>query len=253
MLYIDYLAYNNNLKNISICEKVLLTGGGLVLAIAASSPLTPIIIFIIMQAVMLYAGIPVRYMVKLWMIPLPFIAVSLLTSIISISMEPFASLATLTIGPYYLGITQSGFLTAGLVGLRSVAAIACMYALATTTPIAHLVSYGAKIPSLKAVAEITLLAYRFIFVVLETSGRIYTAQQARLGYHAWRPSLRSIILLAANLGTNAFITSKNLYTALQARNYNEQLIFRTYQSPVVIYRVIIISISLILLFFTINR
>lgn len=247
MLYIDTLAYNNKLKDVSIIEKVLLTGGGLLLAIASSSAITPMIIFVLMHSIMLYAGIPVTYITKIWILPLPFLGVSLLTSIVSISSEWRQFLVFFPIGTYYVGIGEGGIQMASMVGFRSVAAISCMYALATTTPIAYVTQYVAKIPSLTAIGEIALLAYHFIFVIVETGERIHTAQQARLGYRSWQSSLRAITLLAANLGTRAFLTSKNLYTALQSRNYKEQLVFRTYQSPVCFCRMVSIIVGLVLL------
>ena len=252
MLYIDTLSYNNKLKNISIMEKVLLTGGALLLAVASSSVITPMLIFVLMHSVMFYAGIPVRYVTKMWMLPLPFIGTSLLTSIVSISPESLQFAASIQLGIYYVGITEGGIQMAKIVGCRSVAAISCMYALATTTPIAYLTNYLVKIPSLKAVGEIALLAYHFIFVVLETAESIYIAQQSRLGYRSWKSSFHAITMLAANLGTRTFLTSRNLYIALQSRNYNEQLVFRTYQSPIVFYRMAIIIVGLVLLYFTMN-
>lgn len=250
MLYIDYLAYNNKFKDVSIAEKILLMGGGLVLAVAFPSVITATLLIVIMHGLMIFAGIPLRYVVNIWMIPLPFIVLSLLTSMVSISLEPVKYLTGVKIGHIYLGITNDSFFTAKIVFFRSIAAISCMYALALTTPMACLISYVCRHRWLKVVGEITLLTYRFIFVVIETASCIYTAQQARLGYQSWRIGLRSVGLLAANLGRTAFITSQKLYIALQSRNYSGKLIFRSYQSPVIIYRVIIILLGLVGLFFT---
>jgi cobalt/nickel transport system permease protein len=76
------------------------------------------------------------------------------------------------------------------------------------------------------VLEVALLAYRFIFVILHTAAQIYTAQQSRLGYSNLTRSIRSIGILAANLGRKSFMTARALFIGLSSRNYSERLVFR---------------------------
>lgn len=223
MLYLDYLAYNNAFKNISIGEKLLFGGGGLVLALALPRPALLLAVAVAMHLAMLAARIPPAYLLRLWLAPAAFLAVSLAGVAVSFAVGPFPALAAVQAGPFYLGVTAAGLAAAGDILLRCLAAVSCLFLLATTTPAAHLAGYLGRFPPLRPVSEIALLTYRFIFVFLAAAAQIYTAQQSRLGYADYRRSLRSLGFLAANVGRKAFITARDLNIALTARNYQGRL------------------------------
>lgn len=240
MLYLDYLAYNNALKHISIIEKLLMGWGCLILSLVFPRPFTLLLIVLVMHLIMLYARISPRYLVRLWAAPLAFLIAGLVTVTVSAAAVPFPALFSAQVGNLYLGITPEGLATAEALFLRSAAAVSCLFMVATTTPIAHIAAFAAKIKALNTVMEISLLTYRFIFVFLETAAKIYTAQQSRLGYSTTRRALRSIGMLAANLGSKSFVTARELYTALLARNYSDRLVFRYPRQNISITRLIAI-------------
>lgn len=224
MLYLDYLAYNNALKNVSVAEKLLLSGGGLVLALALPRPAVQIALAAVMHAVMLAARIPPRYILRLWLGPLAFLAVGLAAVAVSVGGDaPLFALAGVRAGPLYLAVTAGGLETARDILLRSIAAVSCLLMLAATTPVAGIIAYSFRVPGLRPVGEIALLTYRFIFVFLAAAGQIYTAQQSRLGYADNRRSLRSLAVLAANVGRKAFVTARDLSLSMAARNYQGRL------------------------------
>jgi len=130
------------------------------------------------------------------------------------------------LGPVFIGITMAGWQAMEAALLRSLAASACLLMLAGTTPVSYLVAWMSQIAFLRPVLEVALLAYRFIFVILHTAAQIYTAQQSRLGYSSLPRSVRSIGILAANLGRKSFITARDLFIGLSSRNYTERLVFR---------------------------
>ncbi|MDT8903519.1 cobalt ECF transporter T component CbiQ [Anaeroselena agilis] len=223
MLYLDYLAYNNALNRVSIGEKLLLGGGSLALALALPRPVALVAVVAAMHAVMVLARIPVGYIARLWLAPCAFLAAGLAGVAVSVAAAPFAALASVEAGGFYIGVTAEGLAAAGGLLLRSVAAVSCLMMLATTTPVAYLAAWFARFPGLRPVSEIALLTYRFIFVFLTAAGQIYTAQQSRLGYAGPRRSLNSLALLAANVGRKAFLTANDLSNALAARNYQDRL------------------------------
>lgn len=223
MLYLDYLAYHNRLSRFSIGEKLLLGGGGLLLALALPGPAVALALVLVMHLVMLYAGMPPGYLLRLWLAPLTFLLIGLASVAISISSQPFDGLAVFQAGPYYLGFTQTGIAAAAMLAFRSIAAVSCLFMIASTTPVAHLAAYLARYPGVRSVSEVALLTYRFVFVLLAAAGQIYTAQQSRLGYAGPRRSVRSLSLLAANVGRKAFLTARELFVALSARNYSDRL------------------------------
>lgn len=223
MLYLDYLAYHNTLRHVSVGEKLLLGGGALLLALLLPRSAVLITVAVVMHLVMLYAHIPLPYLLRLWMAPVAFLVAGLVSVTVSVSAEPFAALITLSVGGYYLGVTQQGLAVAGELFLRSVAAVSCLFMLATTTPVAYMAAFLARIPILRNISEIALLAYRFIFVFLGVAAQIYTAQQSRLGYSSPRKTLSSLAFLAANVGRKTFLTARDLHLALAARNYRDRL------------------------------
>lgn len=244
MLYLDYLAYTNALSRVSILEKVLLGTGGLILVLFLSKPAVLLTVIVIMHAVMLYARAPLAYLIRLWLAPLAFLFLSVVTVMVSVMHEPFPAVYQFQAGPLYLGITADGMETAAALLLRSTAAVSCMFMLAVTTPVSHLVGYVSRVPGLRDVAEIALLTYRFIFVFLAAAGQIYTAQQSRLGYANGKTSLHSLSLLAANLGRKAALSARELYIALQARNYNNRLVYQLPQQKVNPLRLLLILLLL---------
>ncbi|WP_371366151.1 Cobalt transport protein CbiQ [Sporomusa rhizae] len=240
MFYLDYLAYNNALRQVSVTEKMVLGGGTLAVALCFPQPVTLLSIILLMHAVMLYARIPVRYILQLWLIPLGFLVAGLVSVLLSFSTQPFSAWFLLSIGTLYIGITlEDVFRVQGLL-LRSMASLSCLFMLATTTPVAYITAIFSRFSPLRVVMEIALLTYRFIFVFHEALAQIYMAQQSRLGYSGMTQSLYSLGLLAANVGRKSFVTSHELYIALLARNYSNQLIFQYARQPVNFYRLLVI-------------
>ena len=226
MLYLDYLSYNNGFKTVSVAEKLLFCSIGLVAAVWFSGVAALLGIILLTHTVMLAGRIPPGYLARLWLGPAAFLAIGLFTVLVTIHTDEFPALYAMKLGPFYLGITQTGLGTAKLLALRSAAAVSCLFALATTTPVMHIVALGARLGPLRVIMEITLLTYRFIFVILAAAGRIYTAQQSRLGYTDRRKTLASLAALASNLGRTAFLTARDLNIALLSRNYTDRLVLR---------------------------
>jgi cobalt/nickel transport system permease protein len=67
------------------------------------------------------------------------------------------------------------------------------------------------------------LIYSSIFVLLATAGRIYTAQDARLGYAGLVSGYRSLGTLFSAVFARACKRSHELYTAMEARGYDGEI------------------------------
>jgi cobalt/nickel transport system permease protein len=67
------------------------------------------------------------------------------------------------------------------------------------------------------------LVYRFIFVLLETADKMYTAQAARWGYATLKTSYFSLGQLVSNLFHKSYYCSRMLFTTLLARCYTGEL------------------------------
>jgi len=226
MLYLDYLSYHNRFSNISILEKLALGLGGLLLSVSSGTPAVNLAVFLFMSGILWRAGMPPSYWLRLWGTLLPFLLTAVATILFSFSLDSFPAIWSMRLGPVFVGITPAGWQAMEAALLRSLAASACLLMLAGTTPVSYLVAWMSQIAFLRPVLEVALLAYRFIFVILHTAAQIYTAQQSRLGYSSLPRSVRSIGILAANLGRKSFITARDLFIGLSSRNYTERLVFR---------------------------
>ena len=226
MLYLDYLSYHNRFVHISILEKLAVGLGGLLLAVSSGTPVMNLAVFLFMSAILWRAGMNFGYWLRLWGTLLPFLLTAVLTILFSFSWQPFDALWQMRLGPVHVGITAAGRSAMESALLRSVAAASCLLMLAGTTPVSYLAAWASQLRVLRPVLEVALLAYRFIFVILHTAGQIYTAQQSWLGYSTLSRSLRSIGILAANLGRKSFLTARDLFIGLSSRNYTDRLVFR---------------------------
>ena len=226
MLFLDYLAYHNRFAAISLIEKMSFGLGGLFFAVVSSNELLHVGLLTMMSILLIWAGMPITYWLRLWGTLLPFLSISLITILFSFSTGSFPALFMLKIGPCNIGITTENLLMAQEALLRSAASVSCLLFLAGTTPLAHVAAWGSRFTPIRPVLEVALLAYRFIFVVMHTASQIYTAQQSRLGYSHIRQSIRSIGILAANVGRKSFITARDLFIGLTSRNYDDRLVFR---------------------------
>lgn len=237
MLDLDYWSQYNRWRTVSIPEKAFLFLGGLIFALALKNPWALLSLFAGMHALMIFgAGIPIRVLLKLWMAPLVFIGISMITVAISVGSDPSRFVAAVSIGSGYIGFTPEGLMLSKGLFLRVIAALSCLFGLATTTPAAYGAAWFSRNRYLRSISEIALLTYRFIFVVFESSQQIYKAQQSRLGYQDYSLMIRSLSLLGANLGRKSFWSVREIYLALISRGYEERLSYRYPNYPISYFR-----------------
>ncbi|KYH33193.1 cobalt ECF transporter T component CbiQ [Neomoorella mulderi] len=224
MFSIDQYAYSNRLKNIHPGEKVAFALVTLLIALVAPRPLIPAIIIALMAGATIgIAGIPARFYLQLFLVPFSFLVAGVAMIALTITSQPQASLKGVTLLGWTLGFTPAGMHLAGKIFLKSLGAAACLYFLSLTTPIVDILTVLRQLRVPALLVDLISLTYRFIFVLLATVNDIYTAQASRLGYASLRTSYHSLGQLAANLFIKTYRRSQELFTALTARGYHEEL------------------------------
>ncbi|MZP31118.1 cobalt ECF transporter T component CbiQ [Heliobacterium undosum] len=223
MLYtIDQWAWANKLRDKSPTGKGLAALAGLLASLLSPTPWLPGLITLLSGALIVFAArVPLSIFVKLLTVPGLFLFTGCIT--VAFSPSPLDPVAQVTIGPYTPGISAAGLEQAGILFFRSLGATASLYFLVLTTPMVDVIELAARLRTPKIVTELMLLIYRFIFVLMETTQAIVVAQESRLGYSTKANSLRSLGILAANLFVRSLIRSRELYIALSARGYEEEL------------------------------
>ena len=76
----------------------------------------------------------------------------------------------------------------------------------------------------RLLVELMELIYRFIFVLMDTAGRIRVAQESRLGYQGFRQSLECVGTMLSLVFLRAWRQGDRVYAALEARGYTGSLV-----------------------------
>lgn len=224
MLKIDQYAYTNRLSGIHPAEKIMMAGLTMLICLIFSSPLISLLVLLIMTAATVYlAKIPGGFFGKLMLVPLFFLVAGVAAVAVSITRDSAILLWGIKIGSCMVGVTLGGLYKAGELLLKSLGAVSCLYFLSLTTPMVEILSVLGKLKVPPLVIELMSITYRYIFVLLETADRIYTAQASRWGYATWKRSYYSLGQLLSNLFSKSFYNAKMLYMTLSSRCYTGQL------------------------------
>jgi cobalt/nickel transport system permease protein len=115
---------------------------------------------------------------------------------------------------------RDGLLDGLLIAARIIGAVAVVNALAWITPFTELMAALSWLHLPRAFTEITLFAWRYLFLIFDDARVIYGAQKNRLGYSGYRRGIRSFGTLAGTLVIKAFDNSRNITTAMVQRGYD---------------------------------
>jgi cobalt/nickel transport system permease protein len=225
MIDINASSYDSPLRKRHPREKVFTTGLALGVVLFGPMPLAPIGAIIWMGY--LLCGInktPITRVVKLMAIPMAFMCLSVLTLVFYEIPRGVEPIFAIPIGTSNWGITPQSLTTGLQVSLKAIASLICLYFLILTTPMTAILSILKGWSFLKLIVELMELTYKMIFLLYDTTSRIYNAQKTRLGYDGVKASFRDLSVLASMAFKRAFKRSDALYTALEARGYEGDLL-----------------------------
>lgn len=224
MINIDTYAYSNTLKSVHPAEKFLFAMITLVVCLASPTVITPLIVLALMAGgIIIKAGIPARFFVKLMILPLSFVLASVLTIAFSISANPTGFWLAQNVGGFTVGIRYPDLITAVHISIKSLGAVSCLYFLALTTPMTEIITVLDKMRVPAIITELMMLIYRFIFVFMEIATTIRRAQSSRLGYISTKSSFRSLSQLFSALFGKVFLKSRELFDTMSSRGYTGEI------------------------------
>lgn len=224
MISIDKYAYTSKLRAIEPLQKLIFALLTLSVGLWADSLFISVSIFIIMTyATVKCGGTPLKYFIRLLLIPIAFLIISVSAVAIDVSVMPQDFIVSFSIQKLCIGVSESGLSEAMLLFFKTIASVTCLYFLALSTPIIDLLTVLRSLKVPKSIVEITGLVYKFIFILLETADNIFTAQNSRLGYVNITTAYRSFGILASTLFIRSYKRANNVYIALEARCYDEEL------------------------------
>jgi cobalamin biosynthesis protein CbiM/cobalt ECF transporter T component CbiQ len=216
---IDSYAYTNQLSQTSPATKIFFSASMLILCVLSASPIISIAVFIICAALIVGAAqIPWRFYLDMLTYPLVFAAVSCV--FIALFFGYGAPLATVPTPWFNWIIYTNGITTAITTFFRVLGAVTALFFLVLTTTMNDLFISLKKIYIPKTLIEISLLVYRYIFIFMEVSAKMTTAQKLRLGQTGWAKRIRQTALLAGNLFIRTLEQGERTFVAMSARGYD---------------------------------
>lgn len=222
MFSIEQYVYSNRLLHVHPGEKSAFSLIMMIICLASNSLLVFIAILILMSSlVILRAGIPYLFYLKLMTVPLLFLVVGVATVAISLSFSAPAGeyLWSVEIGGVWAGVFARDLEKAAILFFRSLGAVSSLYFLSLTTPVTDINCILRKLKAPVILVDLMNLVYRFIFVLAETAEKIYTSQSSRLGYKNIRSGYHSSGQLVSNVFLKSYHRSGMLLNTMSSRCY----------------------------------
>jgi cobalt/nickel transport system permease protein len=221
---IDRYAYTNRLAKSSPVTKAFFALSTLFITVSAQSIVVPLAVFTIMTSLILgLARVKPSFYFTLLRYPLFMVGLSCL--FIALFWNNFQPLVTLQLPWFTWTIFQDSIALSINIFCRVVGSISCLFFLVLTTSITDLSLLLRRIHVPKALVEISMLLYRYIFVFMEVAEQMTIAQSLRLGKGGWMKKIRGLALLAGNLFIRALEQAERTFTAMSAEATMEQSVF----------------------------
>lgn len=225
-LKIDTIAYTNRLRQLPPVHKLLFALVLLVLTYAAPVPVQVLIAVWMIIWTVVYAGVSAATYFRLLLIAVGFWLFSLLPfSISSVSLADLPSVQPdiwhgVWVGDTYIYLSLGGLQQAFALGIRTVAATACIYFVILTVPFIEIIDLLRRLGCSALLTDLLMLMYRFIFVLLQTASELWTAQQSRGGYRTKTRWLHSLGLLLGQLLHRTLENYRQISLTLAARGFS---------------------------------
>ncbi len=252
---IDRHAYTNALSKCSPITKGFFALSALIISVSSPSIFVPITVFVVSTVLVLYfAKIPVHFYLDMLILP----TIMLLLSCLFIALffgygQPLAEIGL----PWFTWtIFKNGITLSVTTFLRVEGALSCLFFLVLTTSITDIFITLRRLKVPKVLVEMSLLIYRYIFVFLEVSAKMNTAQALRLGHAGFMKRIRSVALVAANLFIRTLEQGERTFIAMNARGYDGNMrVLEDLSHPrkAALLGIALFDVALVLLiFFTMN-
>jgi len=201
--------------------KLLFVLACLLLSVISSSPAVPVTVGAVCLALVAVSGAPLRAVARRMSGPVFFAA-------ILAAMQAFLAHgdALYSFGAFgtTLSVSAAGLHKGALIMSRVFGAATSVLFLTMTTPVHRLLSAAVRLRMPKAIVEITLFAYRYVFVLIEDAVTIYHAQKGRLGYSSFKRGMTSLATLAGSVFLRAFNQAEATGEAMAMRGYTGEYV-----------------------------
>jgi cobalt/nickel transport system permease protein len=222
---IDRYAYTSRIRRIDPAQKAGLVALVIVLCLLLNRPAVGLVAVAWMAVLSVcWSRVPGRVVGRMLLAEGLFLVLAVVGVALSFSTAPLPPpFQSIQVGPLWVGTSPASLALAVLLVSRALGCAAAMNFLALTTPLVDLVELLRRLRVPAVLIDLMSMMYRFVFVLLESTQRMHTAQQSRLGYASRRAAMRSSGLLASRLFVDAYQRSTRMQMALESRGYTNDL------------------------------
>lgn len=223
MILIDKIAYTSDIRSKSPYLKALLAVGSLfVCVIFRLVIISVIILFVMGYLAVKYSRVSFYKYLNLMFVPFVFLLLGSIAILFDFSQVPL-DFINIHIGDFYISASKESLMYTAELIIVALASVSCLYFLSLTTPIQDLiiVMKSIKIPWL--IIEITMLMYRFIFVLADMTAAIMLSQDCRLGNTSLKRKINSMGMMLSVVLIRALNKSNKLYDSMESRCYDGKI------------------------------
>jgi cobalt/nickel transport system permease protein len=219
---LDDYAQASALREVNPRLKLLLGLGSIMLCVFSTSAVAPALIAATMTALTVFkAKIPLGFYLKLLSVPISFAILSCAVVLfVQGGVDPIFSIEIVGLK---LEASRQGANLAALLLSRTFGGMCSLFFIALTTPMVEIFSVLKSYGVPEVVVELSMLIYRYIFVLLGEAAMIRDAQEMRLGYSNLKTSLGSFAMLSSVLFLRAWDQGERLMIAMDSRCYDGRL------------------------------
>ena len=214
--------HNDNVFVAAIDPRIRLLAAILLLTLVVSSGSSgfPWLVAGICLPAALLSGMRLRVLLLRLLHPLFIATVILALKVFMGTGESFALLDAVgyTVTAYRAGLQEGLLIVSRILGAVSVAVLLSQVMTFTETMAAL-----AWLRAPRGLVEVSLFAWRALFMLYDDAGVVYTAQKNRLGYCGLRRGISSFGAMAGMLTIRAFDSSHSMTTAMTQRGYDGTL------------------------------
>lgn len=224
----DEIAYASPFKDWSPLGKLSLALSLLMSSLLASTIVVPSLVLLIGFCLLFYSTkmrfprvIVLALLEGLLIISIGAIVIALVTT-----GDPLWSIH---LGFLVLNFSEEGVTMGLLVFTRAVAGMTVMLFFATSTPIPHLANALRQVKMPTELVELTVLVYRYSFLLLEQMDTMYIAAHCRLGFRGIKTKFRTTAKLMVGIFIRSLEVAERSQVALNCRSFRGE--FHCYRPP----------------------
>lgn len=206
----------------AVDPRIRLMASLLLLALVVGSTGTrfPWLVVCICLPAALFSGMPLRQLALRLLHPF---CIALMVLVLKACFGSGPATASWSFGSHLLTVKATGLAEGMAAGSRIMGAASIVLLLCRVLTFTETMAALAWLRVPRCLIEISLFAWRSLFVFYDSAGVVYTAQKNRLGYCGIRRSLRSFGTMAGMLVVRALDDSFAMTTAMTQRGYDGSL------------------------------